>query len=237
MSSRALLLLLLAPFLATTALADCPTDSHWRLSRSPHRHPGRPLAGERENFVQLKLGTFDPRGNPSAGGFLGLSTGVELEHRLTIAFNLDYYRRSFTDEALIAQSVDENGNVVSTVARRLATASNLIPIGVGIGVRLPGSGTLTPFAGVGLAYEILVNEVENFELGISDTNVYSGPGWQMFGGLLIPITSEVRVLGELVYNDATVGREVDRYVAGLPVSERIEVGGLGARLGLEVHFD
>jgi hypothetical protein len=59
----------------------------------------------------------------------------------------------------------------------------------------------------------------------------------VFGGLLLPLTSEVRVLGELWYNDATVGRDVDRYVAGLPVSERIDVGGLGARVGLEVHFD
>lgn len=237
---RALVLLVLAPLLtpllAATAFADCPTDPHWRLSRRPHHRPG-PLSSERENFVQLKLGTFDPRGNPSAGGFFGLSTGVELESRLTIAFNLDFYRRSFTDEELIAQSVDENGNVVSTVARRLDTASNLIPLGVGLSVRLPGSRTLTPFVGVGLAYEILINEVQNFELGIEDTNVYAGPGWQVSGGLLLPLTSEVRVLGELLYNDATVGRDVDRYVAGLPVSERIDVGGLGARVGLEVHFD
>ena len=205
-----------------------------RASRHPHYRTPRP---DRENFVHLKFGTFDPEGDRNGGGFFGLSTGVELQNRITAGFTADFYRRSFTDETIIAESVDQNGNVITTSVRRLDTSSNLIPLGVALGFRLPGSRTVTPFVGVGVAYEVLVNEVRNYEQGIEDTNVYSGPGWQLFGGLLVPVSSDVRLMGELWANDATVSRNIDRYEQGLPVSERIDVDGFGARLGVEFHFD
>jgi hypothetical protein len=185
----------------------------------------------------LKFGTYDPEGHPDAGRFFGLTTGVEFQNRFTVGFTLDYHRRSFIDETVIAESVDQNGNVIYTTVRRVDTSSNLIPLGVSLGLRLPGSRTLTPFVGAGVAYEILVNDVENHELGIRDTNVYTGPGWQLFGGLMVPVTSEVRLLGELWTNNATVRRDIDRYELGLPVGEKIDVGGFGARLGVEFHFD
>lgn len=225
-----------------TELAASPVEAGYprRLTRRPRasRHPHYQAPSlDRESFVHLKFGAFDPDGARNGGGFFGLSTGVEFQNRVTAGFTADFYRRSFTDEAIIAESVDENGNVITTTVRRLDTSSNLIPLGVALGFRLPGSRTVTPFVGVGVAYEVLVNEVRNYELGIEDTNVYSGPGWQLFGGLLVPVSSDVRLMGELWANDATVSREIDRYERGLPVSERIEVDGFGARLGVEFHFD
>jgi hypothetical protein len=230
----------LSELAAVAALADDfeSQDYRHRLHRRP-RHPRyhRAPRHDHENFVHLKLGTFDPEGDGNGGGFFGFSTGVELQNRITAGFTADFYRRSFTDEVIIAETVDENGNVITTSVRRLDTSSNLIPLGVALGFRLPGSRTVTPFAGVGVAYEFLINDVENYELGVEDTNVYSGPGWQLFGGLLVPVTSDVRLLGELWMNDATVSRDIDRYERGLPVTERIDVDGFGARAGIEFHFD
>jgi hypothetical protein len=112
-----------------------------------------------------------------------------------------------------------------------------VPLSVNLALRLPGSRTLTPYVGGGLAYEVFVNHVESFDLGVNETAVYAGPGWQLFGGLLVPVTKSTRFLGELWYNDSVVRRDIDRYVQGLPVSERIDVGGLGARAGIEFNFD
>lgn len=244
-SRRAWLLILLFAVLADLAGAsvamadDC--DYPRRLSRRPRRpryhRDHRPPHEDREHFVNLKFGTFDPEGRANNGGFFGLATGVEFQNRLTAGFTLDYYRRSFTDETIIAESVDENGNLVTTSVRSLDTSSNLIPLGVALSLRLPGSRTLTPYAGVGVAYEIMVNEVHNYEQDIEDTSVFTGPGWQVFGGLLVPVTSDVRLMGELWANDATVRRNIDRYERGLPVTERIEVDGFGARVGVEFHFN
>jgi hypothetical protein len=206
----------------------------------PHHHPYPPPPSEppdHQNFVNLKFGAYDPQGNPRGGGFFGLTTGVEFDHRVAVGFGLDVYRRTFTDETLIAEVVDQNGNLITTVARRLDTSSTLVPLSVNLALRLPGSRTLTPYVGGGLAYEVFVNHVEDFEIGVNETAVYAGPGWQVFGGLLVPVTKSTRFLGELWYNDSIVRRNIDRYVQGLPVSERIDVGGLGARAGIEFNFD
>ncbi len=213
--------------------AGCP-DGRSVYPRPRPARSSRPA--DRENFVHLKLGTFDPEGPQNGGTFFGLVTGVEFQNRVTVGFDLDVYRRSHTRETVIAEAVDPLGNVITTTAMSLETASTLVPLGVSLGVRLPGSRTLTPYVGVAAAYEILVNEVHNYELGVEATNVYGGPGWQVFGGLLVPITREVRVIGELAYNDALVRRDIERYEFGLPVSERIDVSGFGARVGVEFHF-
>jgi len=208
--------------------------SRTRIVRNRHRRSPVP---EHVPFVNLKYGTFDPKGSPNGGSFLGLRTGAEFDNRLTLSFNLDAYWRSFTEEITIAQELDRNGNVITTSLTSFATTSTLIPLGVSLGLRLPGSRTLTPFVGVGVAYEILVNNVEDYASGIEDTNVYGGPGWQVFGGLMMPITSDTHLLGELWLNDAEVSRDVDNYSEGLPVRETIDVSGFGARLGIEFHFD
>jgi opacity protein-like surface antigen len=203
--------------------------------RPVYAKPKRPA--DHQNFVNLKFGGYDPEGPPKGGGFFGLTTGVEWQNRVALGFGLDVYRRTFSDETLIAEAVDANGNVITTTATRLETASTLVPLSVNLSLRLPGSRTLTPYVGGGIAYEILVNEINNYEIGVTDTNVYGGPGWQLFGGLLLPVTRSTRFLGELWFNDSVVRRDIDRYVQGLPVGERIDVGGLGARAGIEFNFD
>ncbi len=224
----------LASLPATEALGGSAPG--WSLSRRPrHAQPRRPT--DRQNFVHLKLGTYDPEGPENGGAFFGLVTGVEFQNRVTVGFDLDVYRRSYRQETLIAETVDPTGNVITTTATSLRTASTLVPLGISIGLRLPGSRTLTPYVGAAAAYEVLVNEVRNYDLGVEATNVYGGPGWKVYGGLLCPITREVRVMGELAYNDALVRRNIDRYALGLPVGERIDVSGLGARVGVEFHFD
>jgi hypothetical protein len=210
----------------------------YALSRRPHSTPPPPPPPlDRQNVVHLKFGTYDPEGPENGGAYFGLLTGVEFQNRVTIGFDLDVYRRSYSRETVIAETVDPTGNVITTTATSLATASTLIPLGVSLGIRLPGSRTLTPYVGGAVAYEILVNEVRNYELGVEATDVYGGPGWQVFGGLICPLTREVRVLGELGYNDAMVRRDIDHYALGLPVGERIDVSGISARAGIEFHFD
>ena len=106
-----------------------------------------------------------------------------------------------------------------------------------LGLRLPSSRTLTPFIGAGVTYQVLVNEVRDYENGVEFANTYGGPGWQVYGGLMMPITTQARLLGELMYNEATVSRNVDSFQLGLPVRETIDVSGVGLRFGVEFHFD
>ena len=226
-------LLALCALLAGTA---APAQPALCFTQRPRQSPSRP-PDDRENVVHLKFGTYDPEGSENGGAYFGLLTGVEFQNRVTIGFNLDIYRRSYSRETVIAETVDPTGNVITTTATSLATSSTLVPLGVSLGIRLPGSRTLSPYVGGAVAYEILVNQVRNYELGAEGTHVYGGPGWQVFGGLICPLTREVRLLGELGYNDAMVRRDIDRYTLGLPVGERIDVSGLSARAGVEFHFD
>jgi len=213
--------------------AGAPAPRHARRSRH-HRQHGAPGL---ESFVQIKLGTFDPTGAAEDGIFFGLTTGVELDARVQLGFTFDLYRRAFAEEMALAEEIDLHGNVVRTTVRTLDTASTLIPLGVSLGFRLPVGDSVTPFIGVGVAYEILVNELSDFETGQEFTNVYGGPGWQVFGGVLAPLSRQTRFFGELLVNDAEVSRDIDAYVRGLPVRETIDVSGFGARLGLELAFD
>ncbi len=208
--------------------------SRSRIIRNHHQHSPSP---SHVPFLHLKYGTFDLKGEPDGGSFLGLRTGTEFDNRLTLSFNIDAHWRSYDEQITIAQEIDRNGNVITTSMTNFATTSTLIPLGVSLGLRLPGTHTLTPFIGVGVAYELLVNHVEDFASGIEDTNVYGGPGWQVFGGLIFPVTTDTHLLGELWINDAEVSRDVDDYSEGLPVRETINVSGFGARLGVEFHFD
>jgi hypothetical protein len=210
------------------ALAICRTRSKSNVHRQARG--GSPT---HTSFLNFKYGTYNPEGNVDGGSFFGFRTGAEFENRLTLAFNFDAFWRSYTEEALIAQETDPNGNLIRTSVTSLETSSTLIPLGVSLGLRLPGSRTLTPFIGVGIAYEILVNDVKDYQTGMEDTNVYGGPGWQVFGGLMFPITTNARFLGELWYNDAEVSRNVESYESGLPVREKVDVSGIGARLGVE----
>ncbi len=207
-----------------------------KRSRRHPRHRRRRASMAQEHYAQLKVGRFNPDGPADDGLYLGFATGTEFDQRLTVGFHVDYARRTFVEEVRVAEEVDPTGNVVRRSYRSLDTSSNLVPLSVQVGVRLPGSQTVTPFVGAGLAYNILVNEIVDFERRIDDVNAYGGFGWQLTGGLVAPISPNARLMGEFTWSDGDVSRDIDHYVAGLPVRETIDVSGVGVRLGFEFNL-
>jgi hypothetical protein len=208
----------------------------------PRRGPWHePAYGAREEpshirgVTQLHAGFLDPDGPANAGFLLGFRGGQRIDDMFEIGLGIDWRSKSGHTTEILSETTGPGGEKI-VVSRELNRySSHLFPVLAYFQVGAPSSLGFAPYAGVAGTYEALFLSAEDSQTGASFDATYDGWGWQAWGGAAIPLSGSAKFIGEVFWNDATLGRDVHDPVAGT-FRESVSMNGIGARLGFNWGF-
>jgi hypothetical protein len=184
-------------------------------------------------FSDFKVGLLMP--SDAKSGFLGgINLGRSIDENVGTSIGIDIYRRSYTKETKIAEESIGEGEF-SEIARELDQSITLIPVyfqlhyvgGLSRALQLRLSG--------GVGYELLWNNITNYETEEDKTQFFHGFGWNVSGGISFPLSRASDVFGEIVYHSGKPSRDAGETEAGLPVRSEIDMSGIGFRFGVRIY--
>ena len=164
-----------------------------------------------------------------AGGF---RAGPAIDKHVQIGLGVDWYHRTESERAIIADTVQVGQTV--QVTRELSQAtSDQIPLLLFLQVSV-GKG-LVPYAGIAGEYQFLLLKATDNQTGQGYEANFGGLGWQAWGGLGIDF-GRSRLFGEVFINAGDVERDVSDPSQIGTYRETINADGGGARFGLSYGF-
>ncbi len=184
-----------------------------------------------QSVITIKLGTFNPK-DAQAGFIAGITTGRQVDERVSFGLGADLFVRQFTQESTVSVDTTISGNQVSQVQTQVDYSMFGLPIMVHLDVRLLPNRPLTPYVGLGAGYEILFSREANYLTGNKDSRLYGGFGWQLMVGGEYALGSSSGILGEIFYNGCTVKRNQGSNELGFPIHEELNFSGMGFRVGV-----
>lgn len=189
-----------------------------------------------QGFRQLEIrgGYLNPKGTAS-GLILGGSYGFAFDERVSLSMGVDFFKKNYTKETKIAESVSPSGVVENTIQKELEYNTFLMPFTAAIDIRFPLQRGMCWYAGAGLSYQFLFNTENNLEEGVKEKRNYHGFGWIFRAGLEYTLGSRSALLMEAFYNSAKLKGNEDK-VENLPVWDEVNVSGFGVRAGVRLEF-
>jgi hypothetical protein len=204
---------------------------HYRPRRS-----GLARGADAASVSQIHLGFFDPDGDPSRRFLMGIRGGPMVDSRVQLGVGVDWAHQNDNVSSVSSTTIGPGGTPI-TVKRDLARASsNLFPIMGFVQVSAPDNMSVVPYFGAGAGYELMNLSADDFQTGESFDATYGGWGWQVWGGVALPLSGRTRLTGEIFVNGAELGRDVDDSLTGLTYRETVKADGMGARFGLAWGF-
>ncbi|MBI5711432.1 MAG: hypothetical protein HZC42_14195 [Candidatus Eisenbacteria bacterium] len=180
---------------------------------------------------QLHLGFFDPTEDFSTGFDGGFRAGPLVDPHVQLGVAVDWWHKSESQTVTVGRSGG------TTRQRELSRSSeNLFPILAFVQVQGDEGMPVIPYVGLGAGYEVLFLSADDFLTGASFDATYGGFGWQMWGGVAMPLSGRTRVTGEVFYNGAEVDRDVEDVMTGDTFRELVKMDGVGMRFGLSWGF-
>jgi hypothetical protein len=200
-----------------------------RIYREPSYGP-RP-----ETFSQIHVGVMDVDGAERPGFLLGFRGGLAVDPNVQVGAQLDWRHRGSADTQVLSEQPGPGGTTI-TVRRDLSrSSSDLVPV-MGLVQVGGGSGQVMPYFGLAGGLEVLHLSAQDFQTGEEFEGTFAGWGWQIWGGVAMPLSGRARVNAEAFYNAAELGRDVQDATTGQDLRETVDVSGAGARLGLAWGF-
>ena len=183
----------------------------------------------------LKVGYFNPKG--SKDGFIfGAGYSWIVDESVDIGVAVDYFRKSYTEETQIAQTVSEGGTVENQIQTNADFTTNVLPIYGVLNVKFPAGTYLDYFVSGGLGYEMLFSKEQTFgENSTSSSRFYSGFKWLVSAGIMYRVGSRSSFIAEAFYDGTKVSRDKKDEV-GAPVRYEVDLSGIGFRVGVRMGF-
>lgn len=185
---------------------------------------------------QLHAGFYDPSGDPTRGFLFGFRGGPMVDPHVQLGLAVDWEHKSDRVSAALGTGTIPGVGDVTVTDERLRARTDFIPILGFIQIGGDDRMAVAPYAGVGGGYEVLSVEADMPD-GTRFEGTYGGWGWQVWGGAAVPLSGQSRLFGEVFYNQAELGRDVeDPYDPGRILRESVDFNGSGLRLGLSWGF-
>jgi len=182
--------------------------------------------------VQIHGGAFAHEQNGPRSYAFGLRGGPAIDPHLQIGVGVDWYHRTDSDRAIVADTVQAGQPVTKT--RVLSQASSdLVPVMAFLQVSV-GKG-LIPYAGIAGQYQFLMLSATDYATGAGYNATFGGWGWQGWGGLALAF-GRSRLFGEAFISTGNVERDVLDPATDLTYRETVNADGGGVRCGLSWGF-
>ena len=169
------------------------------------------------------------------GMLFGIMLGKAFDEAVDIALGADVFHTSYTEETNVAKEV-ENGMTVSTMQTSVEYTRTILPLSLNVNVKVPAGRYFGYYFRGGLNYEFLFSKEKNYELKKTENRNFGGLGWHGSAGLYYLIGSNSTLVGTLFYNNCTVKHSLEESVQGLPIPEKVNLSGLGFRVGVVVDI-
>ena len=197
----------------------------------PQPHYVHPILG----WIEMRGGFYDSQDASSNDWTIGMKTTAHVAPNVLMGFSADYQRRDDAGREVTSQYVDPTGHVVTTTTTAVQNESSLWPLMATLEFHLP-MGSLDPYVGGGAGWEFLNVQAYDYTRGFAYSADYDGFGYQVFGGVRLPLGGRAKLSGEVYWNGATVDREFFDPYSGFYIEENISVDGFGGRGGLAFAF-
>jgi hypothetical protein len=223
----------------TLVLAQVPAPASVEFSGvhyRPRQRGGFRRQPESAGVSQLHVGFFDPDGPQSARFDIGVRGGPMVTENLQFGLGVDWIHKGENVSSVTSSTVGPGG-VPIEVTQDISRASvNMFPIMGFVQVSAPDNMSVVPYAGAGGGYQVLVLSGDDFTTGQSFEGTFSGWGWQVWGGVGLPLGGRTRLTGEVYLNRAELGRDANDVNTGLKVHETVNADGVGMRFGVAWGF-
>lgn len=182
--------------------------------------------------TQMHGGYFNADKDETAPFVVGVRGGPMVDQRLQVGLGIDWWHQTQNISTVLGTSTGPIGVPISTKQDSARALVNLVPIQAF--AQISGFGLLgfVPYVGASGGYEVLVLSSDNFVTGQSFEATFGGWGWQVWGGVGLPLGKRSRFTGEVFVNRAELGHDVTDPNNGEAARETVNVNGVGARFGL-----
>ncbi|MDZ7317082.1 MAG: hypothetical protein ONB24_13265 [candidate division KSB1 bacterium] len=194
------------------------------------------LYSQGRSQIVLQSGYLKPR-DTSSGMMFGAMFFSPFDEAVDLGFGADVFQRSYADETEVVETI-VGGTTVSTQRTLVDYTRTAIPVYLTVKIKIPAVRSLLfgYFVRANLSYQFLISKEKNYREGKSETRNYQGLGWQASAGLFYRLGSRSTLIGEALYNNCVVSRDVKTPTEALPLTERVNLSGLGMRIGLELDL-
>ena len=192
------------------------------------------MVSAQRGMLSINAGYMNPK-DTQAGMIVGATFGTAIDEAVSLGLGLDIFHKTYTEESKVAQ-VDEVGLTTKTYVTAVEYSRTVLPLMLVLNAKVPAGRYVGYFIRGGLGYEFLVSKEKNYEENSSKTRKFGGLGWQLAGGFYYNIGSRSTLTADAFYNNAEASRSVEKSEKGLPVSERVDLSGLGFRVGVQIEM-
>lgn len=186
------------------------------------------------SVFSISAGYMNPKDTKS-GLIAGAGLGIRLDESVDIGLAVDFFHKNYTEESDVAKT-DQQGMSSSLYVTEVEYTRTILPIMLTVNVKVPTSRYFGYFIRGGLGYEFLFSKEKNYTLNKDDSRNFNGLGWQFAGGIFYHIGSRSTLIASVLYNSCEVNRDVKESFEGLPIKERVDLSGIGFRIGVNVDI-
>ena len=190
------------------------------------------LYSQERGILTINAGHMNPR-DAKSGLIVGAVFSTAIDQSVDIGFGFDIFHKDYSEEAQVAEE-EKVGLTTKTYTTTVDYTRTIIPLHLVLNVKIPMSHYFGYFVRGSIGYSFLISKEKNYELQTSQTRQFGGLGWRGSGGLYYQVGRRSTLFGEVFYNSNEVSRSVEKSDIGLPITERVNLSGLGMRLGVGI---
>ncbi|HNR67206.1 MAG TPA: hypothetical protein PKN04_00945 [bacterium] len=176
-------------------------------------------------------GPKDTKGGLSVGGILGKA----IDEAVDIGIGFDIFHKSYSDRSLVSR-IDQTGLSGEIEETEVDYTRTIIPLHLLAQMKIPSGRYFGYLLRGGVGYQFLISQEKNYELDTSATHTYGGLGWHGAAGVYYYIGSRSTFIADLFYNSSEVSRDIEESQRGLPVTERVNLSGMGFQVGVVIDI-
>ena len=190
----------------------------------------RPILG----WMTLRAGFFSGQDVSGDDFTMGLKNAWKVSPGVQAGLVVDWHMKSDATRTVEYRTFTVTGQPVNSQRVVYELQSDLVPLMGLVEFHVP-SGGVDPYVGASGGWEWLtVDALDSY--GFPYHAHYDGPGYQVYGGVSLPVAPRMKFNAEGFWNGATVKDEYFNVATGQPVEERINMDGGGLRGGLSFAF-
>jgi hypothetical protein len=227
-----------APDVAVMYAPALPSAEYIGIHYRPRSAPDTGTSttrGYQEIFTRTQIygGVFQLTERPDHNAAMGgLRVGPLLGRHAQLGVLFDWTHSTSQESTNQSQVVGPGGVPINGRYDLSRSSTDVFPLLAFVQLSGWGKLFLMPYVGAGGGYQWVNLYGEDYVNNRTYDATFGGWGWQAWGGVGMPIASNVKLTGEVFISGAHLGRDVPDPYNVIIYHESIDMDGVGARFGL-----
>jgi hypothetical protein len=225
-----------APEVAVVVEPTMPTAEYLGIHYRPRSMPDTSTSrGFQEIYTRTQIygGAFQLRNRPDHNAAMGgIRLGPMLGRHAQLGVLFDWTHATSQESTNQGQVLGPGGIPINGRYDLSRSSMDVFPLLAFCQLSGWGKLWLMPYVGAGGGYQWVNLYGEDYVNNRTYDATFGGWGWQAWGGVGMPIASNVKITGEVFVGGATVGRDVPDPYNVIIYHESVDLEGFGARFGL-----